>query len=103
MVPRPPETVEVYSSSPPTRPHVDVALFEVTQTEDLTDRGTAFMIERLRERAGEMGCDAVLVGGMSEHEGSHSLFDSDSRTLQATCIVYTPPIADGHAVATAPR
>jgi hypothetical protein len=82
------ESVEVFSSAPPARAHVDVALLEVEQTHDLNQQGTDLMIQRLRERAGAIGCDAVVIGGMRERGNSTELFDSGSTTLHATCIVY---------------
>ena len=81
------ESVEVFSSAPPARAHVDIALLEVEQTHDLNQQGTDLMVQRLRERAGAMGCDAVVLGGMRERGGDGHL-DSGSTTLHATCIVY---------------
>ncbi|HET6284965.1 MAG TPA: hypothetical protein VFH73_28670 [Polyangia bacterium] len=81
-------SVAVFSSAPPTRSHVDVALIEVEQTHDLNTQGTDLMIQRLRERAGALGCDAVVIGGMRERGRDVHGFDSGSTTLHATCIVY---------------
>ena len=90
LEPRPPESVEIFTSAPPARPHVDVMLLEVEQTHDVNDQGMDIMIARLRERAGQLGCDAVFIGGFSEHEGQHGNFlDKDSTKMQATCIAYT--------------
>jgi hypothetical protein len=94
LSPRPAETVEIFTSSPPVTPHVDVALLEVEQTHGLNARGTAIMLTSLRERAGELGCDAVFIGGFSEHTGAPPgdglhLLDPGSTKLHATCIAYT--------------
>ena len=88
LTPRGYESVQVFSSTPPKRPYVDVALMEVEQTHDLNVRGTDLMIQRLRERAGTIGCDAVVIGGMRERGSDTKVFDSGSTTLHATCIVY---------------
>jgi len=95
LTPRAPESVEVYSSAPPSRPHVDVALLEAEQSE-LGSGGGAVMVRRLRERAGKMGCDAVFISGIStrdgEPHGSDLYFlDPGSRSVHATCIAYVDP------------
>jgi hypothetical protein len=91
LVPRAPESVQVLASAPPLEPHVDVALLEVTQSEGLNREGMHLMIERLREKAAELGCDAVFVKSTSAHEGEDPLLDPDSDQLLASCIVFTPP------------
>jgi len=94
LTPRPPESVEIFASSPPARPYVDVASLDVHQTE-YSAGGEALMLETLRARAGEMGCDALFITGTSRHEGDPDLFflDPDSRSVHATCIVYPDPAA----------
>jgi hypothetical protein len=91
LVPRAPESVQVVASAPPLEPHVDVALLEVTQSEGFNREGMDLMIQRLREKAAELGCDAVFVKGSSAHEGEDPLLDPDSKQLLASCIVFTPP------------
>ena len=80
-------------STPPAEPHVDVALLEVEQVEGLNRQGTDYMIQRLREKAGELGCDAIYIKSASEHAGDEdmALLDPDTHSLLAACIVYTPP------------
>jgi hypothetical protein len=84
------ESVEVFSSAPPARAHVDLALLEVQQTNAIDDYLGELMIQRLRERAGAMGCDAVFIGATQER-AAPDLFTSGSRTMTATCIVYSQP------------
>jgi hypothetical protein len=96
LLARAPTAVEIYASSPPTRPHVDVALLEVQQTRGLNPQGTDIMIQSLRQRAGAMGCDALFLGGTSDHQGADpgsgfDLIDPGATIRQATCIVYTGP------------
>jgi hypothetical protein len=69
-VPRTPADIEVFSSGPPTRPHVDVGLMEVWGRE-YSDIPAA-----LREEGSKHGCDAVVLG---------------SRMGSATCVVYGEP------------
>lgn len=89
LVPRSTQSVEIYSSAPPTRPHVDVALLRADQGNYEAD--TARMVQALAERAGQLGCDALFISGASERPGAPGnayLFDPGSRALLGTCIVY---------------
>jgi hypothetical protein len=86
-------SVEVLSSGPPNRPHVDVAIVEVEQTHSLNAQGTGLMIQRMREQAAAIGCDAIVLGGVTDHQGAESgsgwdLLDPGSTKRQATCVVY---------------
>ena len=92
LTPIAPQDVEVFVSGPPRRDHVDVALLEVEQTQSLNRTGRDYMLEKLREAAGAMGCEAVVLTGATEHSGNPDrLFDEDTKTLIASCIVYTGP------------
>jgi len=91
LVPRDPASVQVLASDAPAEPHVDVALLEVEQQEGLNRQGTDYMIQRLREKAAELGCDAVFIKSTSEHDGHDAYLDPDARELLASCIVFTPP------------
>jgi hypothetical protein len=82
--------VEVFSSAPPARAHVDVALLKVEQMNATDDNWGDLMIQRLRERAGAMGCDAVFIGATQER-AAPDLLTSGSRTMTATCIIYSQP------------
>ncbi len=73
---RAPEQVEVLASGPPTRPHVDVAILTTSRGPDWAEVGIA----DLRTRAGELGCDAIVVTQELEHGYAQ---------LSATCVAYT--------------
>jgi len=91
LVPRPARSVEIYASSPPTRPHVDVALLRASQPNYGID--TPRMVQSLAERAGQLGCDALFISGASERSGARGdmhLLDPGSQHLLATCIAYHP-------------
>jgi hypothetical protein len=93
LSPRPAEQVEVYSSSPPTRTHVDVALIQADQRNG-SSADLAEMVAKIREQAGQMGCDAIVVSGASERPGAAGdahLLDPGSHLLLATCIAYLEP------------
>jgi hypothetical protein len=99
LVPRAPQSVEILVSGPPSEPYVDVALLEVRQDEGLNRQGTDYMIQRLREKAGELGCDAVFIKNRGEHVGTDpdvpfAFGDPDAQTMLASCIVYAAPAAE---------
>jgi hypothetical protein len=96
MGPRPAATVEMFTSGAPAKPHVDVALLEAEEASSLSTHGTAEMLNKLRERGAQMGCDGIVVGGMSSRDPG--LTDKESwlvdrprgrKGIFATCIVYT--------------
>lgn len=89
---RPWQSVEVLSSTPPARDHVDVALLRVDQNYSVGDRLGEVMIQRLRERAGALGCDALYINGTVP-----SGFTEGVRTMSGTCIVYREPTVPGPA------
>jgi hypothetical protein len=86
-------SVRVFASGPPQRPYRDVALLEAEQTHSLNEQGTKVMLDRLRERAGQLGCDGIVLGGFTERDGAppgsgYYFLDPGATTLRATCIVY---------------
>jgi len=95
MTSRPPETVEIFSSGPPRRPYVDVAFLEAEQETSMSSDHTAEFIIHLRLRAAEMGCDGLVLGGVTHSADvvTSVLADvnSSKKGITATCIVYLPP------------
>ena len=100
MAARPPATVEIFTSGAPLRPHVDVSLLEVEESSSFSQADTRDMIIALRERAGTMGCDGVVIAGATSRDPG--VRDKESwlveqprgrKGLFATCIVYSdvPP------------
>jgi hypothetical protein len=95
-----PESVEVYTSSPPARPHVDVAILEVAGQSGSAGFDTGGMLAKLREVAADHGCDAIHVSGaLNRGPGIDALltdYPAAREGLSATCIVYTdaPPIVN---------
>jgi hypothetical protein len=90
LAPRLAADVEVFSSAPPTRPYVDVALLEAEQAKP-SRAATAALIAALRKRAAQHGCDAIVVLGLTSR-------DTEAFTrkgVYATCVVYTSTGAPG--------
>lgn len=107
LQPRSAASVEVFSSGPPARRHVDVALVEVEQTHSLNEQGTGLMIQRMREQAAAIGCDAIVLRGVTDHQGAQpgsgwDLVDPGSTKREATCVVYDDEPTVGSFRAAAP-
>jgi hypothetical protein len=88
-----PESVEVYTSSPPARPHVDLAILEVVEQAGSSEFDTGEMLAKLRQLAADHGCDAIHVSGtLNRGPGVDALltdYPASREGLAATCIVYT--------------
>ncbi len=111
LTPREPASVQVLFGSTPPSPFVEVGLFEIEQQTPLSP-GTTEMIAKLRERAAEIGCDAVLVtretdrvisstgqyqgtatgiGPTYQVQGTTTRSTASVHGLRAVCIAYEPP------------
>jgi hypothetical protein len=109
---RPPASVEMFVSAPPSRPYVDVALLEAEQQSDMSIDGTDAFIHKLRDHAATLGCDGVVLGHETNrptvatadvvHDVAQVLSKkpiaepidygapANLRGMTATCIVYVP-------------
>jgi hypothetical protein len=67
-----------------------VALLKVDQVNEVDDHLGELMIQRLRERAGAMGCDAVVISA-PQQVAAPDWLSSGRRTMSATCVVYSQP------------
>jgi len=83
MSPRPGAAVEVLVVTPPARPHTDVGLIQAFAGANRWDESVQEMIGNLRERAGSLGCDAILITSIERWVSPHH-----SQTIQASCVVY---------------
>jgi len=82
--------VDLFVSSPPSQPHHDLALIDVSQLGGVAAGGTDALIRELLAKARAMGCDAVFVKGMRERSLGRPrwVLDGDVTILQAVCIAY---------------
>lgn len=85
MFRRPVESVELFTSGPPVRPHTDVAVLEAEP--GLSERSTGELIGRMREKAAAQGCDGLVVTGV-DTQVTHR--EGERKTVTGTCIVYAP-------------
>jgi hypothetical protein len=107
VTPKPPDRVEVYISKQPERPSVEMGLLEAKQQSQYSVDDQGAIINELRAKAGEVGCDGVIILGSAdtvvgatstttENQTSPSTSTGTSRTsvhtlkgYRASCIVYT--------------
>ena len=80
---RPGAAVEVLVVTPPVRPHTDVGLLQAFPKPGSWDAPVPEMITNLRERAGGIGCDAILITSIDRQANRYH-----SKSIQASCIVY---------------
>jgi hypothetical protein len=96
---RPVQSVDVYLSGPPTRPHRDLGLLEAKQESDLSLDGTRAMLHKLRARAARIGCDAISLNSVGSRTAPALAVDishaSSVKTVTATCIRYLDGDGDG--------
>ena len=88
---RSPESVKVYLSSPPRRPHRDVGLLEAEQMSEFSWDDSRDMIRKMRETAARVGCDAIFVKGIGSNTDRFlGVTDTptSTKTMTATCIRY---------------
>lgn len=97
----------MFTTGRPTRPFVDVAFLEAEQRSGYSGHDTPEMLAILRDRGAKMGCDAVVLGGLSARSTGDTgvevlLSDNapDRKGIYATCIMYTSP-EDGQLTAEA--
>jgi hypothetical protein len=108
MPPRSPESVELFTTSPPQRPYVEVGAIESQQQSMSTDN-VEDIYAKMRIAAADRGCDGLVIVASNDStqvSGSttHGNGSVSSRTLKgyrATCIVFTdaPPSAPATAPA----
>jgi hypothetical protein len=93
MAPRSPDSVEVFGAGPPSRPHVDLALIEAEQQSTNTPGDTPELIAKLRQKAGELGCDGLVLASIFSRVDTMTTIVTgnthDQKGISGTCIVYT--------------
>lgn len=77
---RPLESVELFTSGPPARPHMDLVVYQVSSAYE----SMAQLLSRLRVEAAREGCDALVA-----HVGREIDEATEVGVVTATCIVYT--------------
>lgn len=92
LSPRSPDSVEVFTSGKPDRSFAEVGMIEAQQQSGWSvDQPTA-ILQKLRQKAADVGCDGIIVLGSNDAVvGSSGQYGGSVATLRgyrATCIVY---------------
>lgn len=86
--------VQIYTSTTPTIPFVEIGLLQSRQSSELSSAEFPELIAGLRAEAAKIGCDGVILQGASNHNQMGLFSKNNSRVelsgFWATCIVYDP-------------
>ncbi len=92
---RPPQSVQVFTTAQPRSPYREVMLLQAEEANVYADVDEHELLEDLRERAGGLGCDGIIVtptGNVAKYPPPRKMRPRQcSRTLRgfrAACIVY---------------
>lgn len=91
--PRSATVVQVFASARPSEPCLELARLEMRREGGFAPEVLEAMIERLREKAAELGADALCLEGVTERASSdgavmRELSDHGTAALFASCFVY---------------
>lgn len=93
MQPRHPQSVQMFTSSAPEAPFVEVGIIQARQSSELSFDDMPEIIQELRIRAAEIGCDGVIINGASDKVvGGGDHHGSSTTTLEGfwgACIMFS--------------
>ena len=93
MVGRSPQSVQIFKTNKPTRHYVEVGIVTSRPTGGFSSAQTGDVIAGLREKAAEVGCDAVIITGTRSDvygaANSTTITVSEKQEFQGMCIVYS--------------
>ena len=94
MVKKPAAAVHVFTSGRPAQAYHEVLLLQAEEESVYASHDESAVLESLRKRAGDLGCDAIMVlsstNNVSSTGGKHN-FTRTLRGLRATCVMYDEP------------
>jgi hypothetical protein len=96
LTPKPALAVHVYTTGAPQAEYVEVGILQARQSSGFSTDDMPEIIAEMRQRAGAIGCDGLIINGAADkHEGSTFVSDdaisSSNQTLEGfwgACIVY---------------
>jgi hypothetical protein len=107
MVPRHAAGVQVFTTGAPQQPFVEVGLLEAQQESAYSQDRQPQILDKLRQRAAEVGCDGIILLGSNDSVvGSVSGGMGWTTTLagyRATCIMFYQPWSGGQPQPTYPQ
>ncbi|HVY49692.1 MAG TPA: hypothetical protein VHB21_27550 [Minicystis sp.] len=95
MSPHALESVEILTAGPPQRPFVEIGMIEARQQSGYSLDNKHEVLDKLRNYAANLGCDAIVVSGdngtSSVYAGGNNNIPVTTAGYRGTCIVYTAP------------
>jgi hypothetical protein len=94
MKPKRAEDVQLFTSGRPSQPYHEVLLLQAEEESAYADHEESEVLNAMRKRAGELGCDALMVLSSTGNVASTGGRYNTTRTLRgfrATCVVYANP------------
>lgn len=80
------KSVEVFVSARPNIAFVEIGLIECRAAQGMDEHD---VIDCLQREAGRVGCDAIVIVGGLEKEGSYGKLMYEGGGLRSSCVVYT--------------
>jgi hypothetical protein len=95
MKPKRPEDVHLFTSGRPSQPYHEVLLLQAEEESAYADYEESEVLTVMRKRAGELGCDALMVlsstGNVASTGAGRYNTTRTLRGFRATCVVYAAP------------
>jgi hypothetical protein len=96
LSPRPPETVQIYTTGTPDEPYAEVGILQARQASTVSFDEFPDVIAEMREEAAQIGCDGVIITSRADATtgstfGNGNGIYGETETLEGvmgTCIVY---------------
>ena len=94
LVAKPADQVHVYTTGAPQIAYVEVGIIQARQSSEYSMDDMPEIIREMRAEAGRIGCDGVIINGVSDKTETTSNFDGsnpNTHTLEGfwgACIVY---------------
>lgn len=93
MAPKAAAAVEVFMGQQPGQPYLEVGYFEAQQQSVYSSGSSKKILDKLRERAGKMGCDGIIVLGTADRVVGDNTGTATLKGYRASCFVYTADAA----------
>lgn len=91
LLPRPADSVEIFTAGPPDRPYIELGMVSVQQADEFTQGGRERLLRDLRKVAGSHGCDAVVIRERTAEVAPDRFAPDVTHTNEGfwgTCILY---------------
>lgn len=93
LSPRSPDSVEVFTSTKPSIPYIEVSLISSQQASDFSNDDTPEIIQKMRIEAANQGCDALIINMTNDSVsgstgGKYGGSVDTLKGFHGTCVVY---------------